>query len=43
MPLYRGRPGPGIGNGWVGEQGEGERKGDSGGGGRPGKGIKFEI
>jgi hypothetical protein len=28
MPQYRGMPGPGRGNGWVEEQGEGEGIGD---------------
>ena len=28
MPQYRGMPGPGSGNGWVGEQGEEKSIGD---------------
>jgi hypothetical protein len=27
MPQYRGMPEPGIGSGWIGEQGEGEDRG----------------
>jgi hypothetical protein len=42
MPQYRGMLGPGIGSGWVGEQGEvGGDRGFSEG--KPGKGITFEI
>ena len=44
MPQYRGMPGPGSGNGWVGEQGQGE--GDSGHvflEGLQGKGIMMEM
>jgi hypothetical protein len=42
MPQYRGMPGPGSRNGWVGEQGEGVE--DSGfSEGKLGKGITFEI
>ena len=29
MPQYRGMPGPGIGSGWLSEQGRGKGKGDS--------------
>jgi hypothetical protein len=42
MPEYRGMPGPGIGSGWVGEQGE--RGGYRGFSRRKlGKGIAFEM
>jgi hypothetical protein len=42
MPQYRGMPGPGSRNGWVGEQGEGrEDRGFSEG--KPGKGTTFEM
>ena len=44
LPQYRGMPGPGSRNGWVGEQGEG-RTGRGRGflEGKPGKGIIFEL
>jgi hypothetical protein len=42
MPQYRGIPGPGSRNGWVGEQGEGRR--DRGFlEGKPEKVITFEM
>ena len=42
MPHYRGMPGSGSGNGWVGDQGEGV--GDRGfSEGNLGKGITFEM
>ena len=42
MPQYRGMPGPGSGNGWVGEQGKGG--GDRGFlEGKLRKGITFEM
>jgi hypothetical protein len=42
MPQYRGRPGPGGGSEWVGEQGKG--KGGRGFSERKlGKGITFEM
>jgi hypothetical protein len=42
MSQYRGMPGPGSGNGWVGEQREGA--GDRGFmKGKLGKGIAFEM
>jgi hypothetical protein len=42
MPKYRGMPGPGSRNGWVGKQEEegGDRWFSEG---KPGKGITFEI
>ena len=44
MPQCRGIPGPGSRSGWVGEQGEGERKwGREFSEGKPGMGITFEI
>jgi hypothetical protein len=41
MPQYRGMPGLGMGNGYVGEQEWGGDKGFSEG--KPGKGITFEM
>jgi hypothetical protein len=41
MLQCRRMPGPGSRSGWVGKQGEGERIG--GFGGKPGKGITFEM
>jgi hypothetical protein len=41
MPQFRGMPGPGSGNGWVGERGRGEDRGFLEG--KLGKGITFEM
>jgi hypothetical protein len=42
MPQYQGMPGPKSRSGWVGEQGEGEGRGDFSKE-KLGKGITFEM